>query len=61
MKNFDWKNRNVLITGIHGFVGSNLAKSLIKNGANVYGIHKFNSNNYVNTLKIKISTRLPDF
>ena len=45
MKNFDWKNRNVLITGIHGFVGSNLAKLLIKNGANVYGIHKFNSNN----------------
>lgn len=45
MKNFNWKNKNVLITGIHGFVGSNLAKSLIKNGANVYGIHKFNSNN----------------
>ena len=36
-KNF-WKNKNVLITGISGFVGSNLAKELIdyfKNDSNV--------------------------
>ena len=33
-----WKNKNVLITGINGFIGSNLAKYLLKNNANVYGI-----------------------
>jgi len=36
-KNF-WKSRNVLITGINGFVGSNLAKILIKRKAKVYGL-----------------------
>jgi CDP-glucose 4,6-dehydratase len=35
-----WQNKNVLITGITGFVGSNLAKNLIENGANVTGISK---------------------
>ena len=38
-----WKDKKVLITGIHGFVGSNLCKFLIKLGANVYGIYRFNS------------------
>ena len=38
-KNF-WANKNVLITGITGFVGSNLAKNLIALGANVTGISK---------------------
>ena len=33
-----WKNKNILITGISGFVGSNLAKNLSANGANVVGI-----------------------
>ena len=36
-KNF-WKNKKVLITGINGFVGSNLAKELLKNGAEVVGL-----------------------
>lgn len=31
----DWKNRNVLITGITGFVGTWIAKSLVEKGANV--------------------------
>ena len=35
-----WKNKNIFITGIAGFVGSNLAKNLIKNGANLIGITK---------------------
>ena len=30
MKEFNWKDKNVLITGIYGFVGSNLTKYLIK-------------------------------
>ena len=37
MGNF-WHNKNVLITGISGFIGSNLTKSLISLGANVIGI-----------------------
>ena len=35
-----WYRKNVLITGITGFVGSNLAKQLISQGANVVGISK---------------------
>ena len=38
-KNF-WVNKNILITGITGFVGSNLAKNLAYLGANVTGISK---------------------
>ena len=37
MKNF-WREKKVFITGINGFVGSNLAKTLIKKGASVYGL-----------------------
>ncbi len=37
MTNF-WKNKNIFITGINGFVGGNLAKSLIEKDANVFGL-----------------------
>ena len=37
-KKIFWKNKNILITGIAGFVGSNLAKNLSINEANVFGI-----------------------
>ena len=33
-----WNNKNVLITGINGFIGGNLAKKLINLNANVIGI-----------------------
>jgi CDP-glucose 4,6-dehydratase len=33
-----WSNKNVLITGIYGFIGSNLTKCLVSLGANVIGI-----------------------
>lgn len=33
-----WRNKNVLITGINGFIGGNLAKACYHNGANVVGI-----------------------
>jgi len=33
-----WKDKNVLITGISGFAGSYLAKYLINQAANVYGL-----------------------
>ena len=32
------KGKNILITGISGFIGSYLAKHLVENGANVYGL-----------------------
>ncbi|MDO5826106.1 MAG: GDP-mannose 4,6-dehydratase [Methanosphaera sp.] len=48
----NWKNKNVLITGINGFVGSYLAKRLIDENVNVYGLirdsSKVNSPNLVN-------------
>ena len=33
-----WFGKNVLITGINGFIGGNLAKGLLENGANVFGL-----------------------
>ena len=33
-----WKNKNILITGINGFIGGNLTKKLVSLGANVVGI-----------------------
>lgn len=48
----NWKNKNVLITGINGFVGSYLAKRLINLDADVYGLirdeSKINSPNLIN-------------
>lgn len=35
-----WKNKNILITGVNGFVGSNLAKYFLSLEANVFGISK---------------------
>lgn len=32
------KNKNVLITGVSGFVGSHMAKHLLSEGANVFGL-----------------------
>ena len=32
------ENKNVLITGINGFIGSNLTEYLLKKKANIYGI-----------------------
>ena len=38
MKDNFWKGKNIFITGINGFIGSNLAKLLISLGANVFGL-----------------------
>lgn len=35
-----WRDKTVFITGVAGFVGSNLAKSLHKEGANIIGLTK---------------------
>jgi len=34
----NWNDKNVLITGISGFVGAYLAEKLIEEGSNVYGL-----------------------
>jgi GDPmannose 4,6-dehydratase len=39
----NWDGKNVLITGISGFVGSYLARELIKQEANVFGLIKIRS------------------
>ena len=39
MNNF-WKKKKIFITGIDGFVGSNLAKELVHKKAKVFGLVK---------------------
>lgn len=47
MSNY-WKNRNVLITGINGFVGGNLCKAILDAGANVFGlVRNYNNDTYL--------------
>ena len=38
------KNTRVLVTGISGFIGSHLARRLVKEGAEVYGLARTSSN-----------------
>jgi CDP-glucose 4,6-dehydratase len=38
MKNNNWFGKNVFITGINGFIGGNLCKKLIMEGANIFGL-----------------------
>tara|TARA_Y100000816_G_C26106846_1_gene588507 strand:- start:494 stop:1510 length:1017 start_codon:yes stop_codon:yes gene_type:complete len=57
MKKF-WKNKNVFITGINGFIGGNLAKNLISHKANVFGLirdEKRNTFIYYENLEKKIT------
>ena len=37
----DWQNKKILITGVSGFIGSNLTKELLKQGAEIYAIDNF--------------------
>ena len=37
-KNIFWKNKIVFISGVAGFVGSNLAKNLVECGARIIGL-----------------------
>lgn len=40
---YNWKNKNVLVTGVNGFVGSNLCKKLLNLKANIFGTINNNS------------------
>ena len=45
----DWKNKKILISGVTGFVGGNLVKTLLKNGAEVFAIvRSLNPNCFLN-------------
>ena len=41
-----FKNKNILITGADGFIGSHLTEMLVKEGANVKALSLYNSFNY---------------
>jgi CDP-glucose 4,6-dehydratase len=47
-----FKDKNVLITGIGGFVGSHLAERLLTLGSNIYGISKTQPQVIINAKKI---------
>ena len=42
----DWNRKKVLITGISGFLGSNLGKELLIQGADIYSIDNFSYIDY---------------
>ncbi len=42
----DWKDQKILVTGITGFIGSNIARELLKNGAEIYSVDNFS---YINS------------
>lgn len=56
--NFSWRGAKVLITGINGFVGGNVAKKLVELGADVYGLirtKKYNSYLFYEKIDKKVS------
>lgn len=38
MKSHFWKNKNILITGYEGFLGSHLTRALLESKANIFGL-----------------------
>jgi CDP-glucose 4,6-dehydratase len=59
MKDKFWENKNVLITGINGFIGGNLAEEIVDRGANVFGlVRNLNSKSYLFYSNISSKTEL---
>ena len=55
------RNTKVLLTGISGFIGSHLARRLVEEGAEVYGLVRNNSNLWrIQDLKNRINLRYAD-
>lgn len=58
----EWKNKNVLITGVAGFLGPHIAKLLVAQGANVIGgIHDLKRASYFSIESIDKLTTVVDF
>lgn len=51
-----WDNKNILITGISGFVAPYLAKELIRKDANVFGLIRKKANDFVSRNLTSIKT-----
>ena len=57
----EWNNKNVLITGIAGFLGPHIAKLLIDKGANIIGgVHDFKRTSFYSIEEIDQSTTVAD-
>jgi nucleoside-diphosphate-sugar epimerase len=54
----DWKNKNVLVTGGLGFLGSNLVVRLVKLGANVTTVDLVNNKNLLNVSEVKDNIKI---
>jgi len=44
-KNTYWHSKNVFVTGVNGFIGGNLAKELLNQGANIFGLMRNENKN----------------
>ena len=51
----NWKGKNVLVTGINGFIGGNLTKLLIEKGANVFGLIRNIDKNRIETNRMQLA------
>ena len=62
MKNISLKNKTIFITGVAGFIGSNLAKSLLQNveGVKIVGIDNMNDYYDVSLKEYRLSELTPN-
>lgn len=61
MRTSTFFQKNILITGISGFVGSHLANKLTSLGANVYGVSRTNDSKHILKTSVTEFSPLKDF